>query len=75
MKKTKILFLMILLSLQMVFISGLIKPETVFAQTQENQKCVSDKIEVKVRYYNGRYQYRRWNATKQCWVDPNWIDM
>lgn len=75
MKKTKVLFLMILLSLQMVFISGLIKPDTVFAQAQENQTRVSDKIVVKVRYYNGRYQYRRWNDTKQCWVDPNWIDM
>ena len=35
----------------------------------------ADVIVVKVRYYNGKYQYRRWNETRGYWVDPEWIDM
>ena len=35
----------------------------------------ADVIVVKVRYYNGQYQYRRWNETRGYWVDPEWIDM
>lgn len=33
----------------------------------------ADVIVVKWRVYNGVRQYRRWNETKQCWVDSNWI--
>lgn len=33
----------------------------------------SDVIEYKYREYKGRLQYRRWNATQNCWVDPYWI--
>lgn len=36
--------------------------------------CSSDVITIKTRIYQGKYQYRRWNETKQCWVDPDWID-
>lgn len=75
MKKIKILFGITFLCLQMVFISGLIKSETVYAQTQEIQVRSTDKIVVKYRVYNGVRQYRRWNDTKQCWVDPKWINM
>ena len=75
MKKAKALFLISFLSLQTILCSGVMMPETVYAQTQENQARVSDKIVIKYRIYNGKYQYRRWNDTKQCWVDPNWIDM
>lgn len=35
---------------------------------------MTDKIVYKTRKYNGRNQYRRWNATKKKWVDPHWID-
>lgn len=34
----------------------------------------ADKIVTKYRVYNGVRQYRRWNETKGCWVDPNWIN-
>ena len=34
----------------------------------------TDKIVIKTRIYNGRQQYRRWNQTRGCWVDPDWID-
>ena len=34
----------------------------------------ADKIITKYRTHNGKKQYRRWNETKHCWVDPHWID-
>lgn len=36
---------------------------------------ISDKIVYKYRTYNGVLQYRRWNETKKCWVDPYWINV
>lgn len=36
---------------------------------------LKDVIVVKVREYNGKLQYRRWNQTQGYWVDPYWIDM
>lgn len=35
----------------------------------------TDIIIIKTRIYNGKRQYRRWNETKSCWVDPDWIDI
>ena len=35
----------------------------------------TDKIVIKTRIYNGKQQYRRWNETKACLVDPDWIDI
>ncbi len=35
----------------------------------------ADVIEYKFRTYNGQLQYRRWNATRNYWVDPYWIDL
>lgn len=35
----------------------------------------ADQIVMKTRWHNGVLQYRRWNKTKGCWVDPDWIDM
>lgn len=34
----------------------------------------ADVIIYKTRIFNGVNQYRRWNETKKCWVDPDWID-
>ncbi len=34
----------------------------------------ADVIVTKFRYYEGKYQYRRWNQTRGYWVDPEWID-
>ena len=34
----------------------------------------ADVIVVKTRINNGVRQYRRWNETQNCWVDPDWID-
>lgn len=39
------------------------------------QPC-SDVIETHFRTTaDGRFQYRRWNATHGYWVDPYWIDL
>lgn len=27
----------------------------------------------RIEVATGRLQYRRWNETKGCWVDPEWI--
>lgn len=35
----------------------------------------TDTIVWKYRKINGKYQKRRWNETKQVWVDPDWIDV
>lgn len=35
----------------------------------------ADVIEIKTRYLNGKHQYRRWNATRNRWEDPYWIDL
>lgn len=35
----------------------------------------ADHILIYVRTHNGVKQYRRWNATRAYWVDPDWIDM
>ncbi len=34
----------------------------------------ADVIVRKYRINNGQRQYRRWNSTKNCWVDPYWIN-
>lgn len=35
---------------------------------------MADVIVTKYRLHNGLVQYRRWNKTQGCWVDPDWID-
>lgn len=60
---------------------------TVFAaEAPQNSVCQSDSgesgiaphadvIVLKTRKYNGKQQYRHWNQTKGCWVEPDWIDV
>lgn len=33
-----------------------------------------DVIKIMTRFYKGKHQYRRWNATHNYWIDKNWID-
>lgn len=42
----------------------------------QNQKIQprADIIETKYRIYNGLYQRRRWNRSRNYWVDPYWIN-
>ncbi|MCI8316986.1 MAG: hypothetical protein HFG96_00465 [Lachnospiraceae bacterium] len=49
----------------------------VFHPTSDSSISIqaTDKIVIKTRFYNGKQQYRRWNQTRACWVDPDWIDL
>lgn len=44
-----------------------------YAVSSENQVRSTDSIVYKYRMNNGVLEYRRWNETKKCWVDPAWI--
>lgn len=46
------------------------------AYNNTDDSCVpyADDIQTKWRLYNKVLQYRRWNATKNRWVDPDWIN-
>lgn len=54
--------------------SAEIKPISSTSEQGTSYGTFALKIEYKYRYYNGRYQYRRWNVSLGCWVDPYWID-
>ena len=43
-------------------------------RTNSNSRA-TDKIEIKYRLYKGVIQYRRWNATKNRWVDSEWKNL
>ncbi|MQN01049.1 MAG: hypothetical protein FRC54_03575 [bacterium LCO1.1] len=54
-------------------------PNKAFAESinSQNQTFIEffskDDITVMYRRYKGKYQYRRWNKTKNKWVDSHWI--
>lgn len=53
---------------------------TVLAQEMQSSPCgieqfMEDTIIYRYRMRNGKLQRRRWNETKQCWVDPEWSDV
>ncbi len=39
------------------------------------QETRKDIIEMKFRTYNGVKQYRRWNKTRNRWVDATWKNL
>ncbi len=41
----------------------------------ENIQTYGDDIIKKYRTHNGKRQYRHWNKTRHCWVEPYWIDL
>lgn len=48
--------------------------ETVATQsTNGSMQPYADVIVTKYRYYQGKRQYRNWNQTRNCWVEPDWI--
>lgn len=51
-------------------------PINTFAYTEDYTAVlrISDQIIIRYRVYEGRLQYRRWNATDGEWLDPEWID-
>ncbi len=42
-------------------------------ETVKNER--KDIIEFRFRTYNGVDQYRRWNTTRNCWVDATWMNL
>ena len=48
---------------------------TVVQNSDETISPRGDIIEIRYRIYNGKLQYRRWNQSRNCWVDSEWIDM
>ncbi len=45
------------------------------AETQSVDAVImADQIVIKWRIHEGKPQFRRFNATKNRWVDPEWID-
>lgn len=66
-----VLFLMLLLASVPAEAAHL--PENTAAEETEERRG-GDVIIYKYRVWNGKIQYRRWNATKECWVDPQWLD-
>lgn len=44
-------------------------------ENANNNSRATDKIEIKYRVYKGVVQYRRWNATKNKWVDSEWRNL
>lgn len=49
----------------------------IYESISENNLDVTraDVIETKYRVNNGVLQYRRWNASRNVWVDPYWINV
>lgn len=41
----------------------------------EDVNPCADIIETKYRIKDGKIQYRRWNCSRLCWVDSDWIDL
>ena len=80
MKKIKVCMIKIILG---IFSVCILCVNNVLANDNEYNKEVeydvvfySDNIVFKYRTTNdGVVQYRRWNETKACWVDPYWIDL
>ena len=77
MRKKLVLILMVACCLQAVpadfFAADFEVPQT-YVDESKIQVLADDVIVYKYRLYNGKPQYRRWNRTRGCWVDPDWID-
>lgn len=60
-----------------ILIISLLNIQPVMASTPPNDgiDLCTDEIIYRYRVNNGIYQYRRWNETQKCWVDPYWIDV
>lgn len=60
-----------------VFSAQAANVSTVYSPATANRIIMprADEIVYKYRVYNGVRQYRRWNETKQCWVDPIWLNL
>lgn len=71
--KTKILIIL-LITLSLSPINTYAAEQYSISTEIEISPC-ADTIIKKYRTHNNKLQYRRWNTTKECWVDKDWIDM
>lgn len=72
-----IIMFFLLLSLSMVKVDSHAEDLTGLRVVQDDTNIsirAADKIIKKYRTKDGRFQYRRWNVTKSCWVELNWIN-
>lgn len=63
------------IKLQMSTIEMIEIGNKVTMQREINLTSRAEVIEVIYREYDGKIQYRRWNKTRNYWVDPYWIDL
>jgi len=80
MKRKIIGFIISVLLINTIYLLPVSAYEEVLAQENntigENSIVLyADVIQIKYRTHNGVHQYRRWNRTKNCWVDPYWINL
>ncbi len=78
MKKFLIMTILGITLMQPILVNKVMADEIVMEQTEiQNgsfKEARKDTIEIKYRTYNGIKQYRKWNVTRKCWVDSNWIN-
>ncbi|MGN1141280.1 MAG: hypothetical protein ACI4TF_08760 [Oliverpabstia sp.] len=59
--------------------TSIVKPKVVVSEntsfSEGYSTYSSDVIVYKYRRLGNKLQYRRWNRTKEVWVDPDWIDV
>lgn len=76
--KKAIMSLMIVLSVSLPITTMAtpieIEPLVTPCSIEDNSTYSSDTIEYVYRVYEGKLQYRRWNATKGYWIDATWLD-
>jgi len=51
-----------------------VNSNSLIEQSGEISTFSVDSIIVVTRMYYGKLQYRRWNETRNRWVDPYWIN-
>lgn len=45
-------------------------------QYQDDHAVImADQIQLRYRVVDGVLQYRRFNTSRNCWVDPDWINV
>ncbi|MDE5823154.1 MAG: hypothetical protein K2H91_00490 [Lachnospiraceae bacterium] len=79
MKRELVLFGIITIFLTPIFAETLGRHKMVIYQTQEKVMFseeitpYADSIVTKCKLINAKLYYRRWNETKEYWIDSDWI--
>ena len=74
MKKKIIKFLGILMIVTIAG-SGMTAKADTIEKAIVTDSTKGDQIIIKYRISNGILQYRHWNASRNCWVEPDWINV